>query len=361
MLHNVFEKTKQVSGEKMLSQKYTPSCVAECCISIEEIANIKMNLLEKRYFSIQSLSGNGATSCVRLIAKELQMYVHTLSCTAGCAEILKIFKQNMKNVLLALQCNTDQVLFLIKDIEGLNKTEKASILSAVEEIANIHAVCFYNNPIPGSKWYTYIFPEMSYYDKMVQLCRIVAEEEIDLEFDKIQELGGYKDFRNAINCLRCPEAHERDYADIENFSRILFTHETLNNKNGGMEELVVFSDLMVAIDLSEFRATREWFIQTLSDYSERQFNYGHKHSFVARHAQSCHRTVCLTRACACSNINILDMLEYSKLYRHYLLKGQSPLTRKMPDYDRKAKSLYTIAKIKATASQCKQLKKVLGI
>ena len=103
MLHNVFEKTKQVSGEKMLSQKYTPSCVAECCISIEEIANIKMNLLEKRYFSIQSLSGNGATSCVRLIAKELQMYVHTLSCTAGCAEILKIFKQNMKTVLHLIQ------------------------------------------------------------------------------------------------------------------------------------------------------------------------------------------------------------------------------------------------------------------
>lgn len=360
MLDNVFASTRYVQGEKLLSSKYHPKDVSECLLLEKDLRVIEDAVATKRYFSVRSDSGNGATCCVRHIARNAGFYVHTLSCSVGCSEIVRLLERNMKNVLLALQSSSKKVMFLIKDIEGLKKNERSQIINVIEEKKNIHSVVFFNEILCYSKWDLISLSAPDYYQKMVHLCWIVAEESIPIKFEVLEELGTFRDFRNAINLLSFPEGKQRDYSDIDDFSKILFTHETLNVNENDLERVVTFSDMLVFIDISDFRATKDWFIELASEYSDSYFCFKHKQTFIARNAQLCHRTACLKRACAALNIDVLEMGYCSQLHRHSILEFGHSQDR-TPDSESKSRALYTVAKLNATALQCKSIKKALSL
>ena len=103
MLENVFSKTKLIQRRKAvtaLSLKYEPRNTSECCISENDLLNVRRCLENERFFAVHSETGCGATICVKCIANEMgSFFVHELSCSNGCSEVIKLIKQHMKNVL----------------------------------------------------------------------------------------------------------------------------------------------------------------------------------------------------------------------------------------------------------------------
>ena len=57
---------------------------------------------------------------------------------------------------------------------------------------------------------------------------------------------------------------ERDHSDIDNFTKILFAHESVGCHD--IDKLTTFSDLICIMDTSEYKPTRYWFIDTAADY-----------------------------------------------------------------------------------------------
>lgn len=367
MLENVFSKTKLIEGEKQLSQKYEPRNVAECCISENDFLSVRHYLQNERFFAVHSESGCGATVCVKCIANEMgSFFVHELSCSNGCSEIIKLIKQNMKNVLLALQQQTKSILFIIKDIEIMKRNERSQITSAIEE-SNVRAVVFFNNVLYHTKWKKITFSPLDINDKMIHLCWICAEEAIDLDLEKIHQLAEFTDLRNAINSLALASSptgrtsiKERDHHSIDEYSKMLFVHENIGHED--IDVVSTFADLLCLNDVSEFKPTRYWYTECISDYIDRNnFEYHHKQSFVARNAQMVHRLTCLQNACKVFSIHLPEIKMYADLYRNLLLDNINPLKTTSSDYDYEAKALYTIAKIGASSSQCKILKKSLKL
>jgi hypothetical protein len=141
---------------------------------------------------------------------------------------------------------------------------------------------------------------------------------------------------------------------------MLFAHETIGHED--MDVVSTFADLLCLNDVAEFKPTRYWYTETISDYIDRNnFEYNHKQSFVARNAQIVHRLSCLQNACKVFSIHPPEMKMYTGLYRIMLLYNINPLKTTSSTYDYEAKTLYTIAKIGASSPQCKILKKTLKI
>ena len=361
MLENVFSVTKVIGGEKQLSSRYEPANSAECCISEYDRLNVLHHLETEKCFAVHYISGSGATVCIRCIANEQgTFFVHELSCSMGCSEVVKLVKQNMKNVLLALQQQTKKILFLIKDIDTLKRNEKAQLFGAIED-SNVHAILFFNSS-PCTNFKTIQFSPLTFYDKMIHLCWICAEESLDLTLEEIEKFANFTDLRNAINSmsLKCKKVDERDHASIDNFSKFLYAHESLGCAD--MNVLANFSDLLSLIDIAEYKPTRYWFIDYVANYVDsNDFEYENKQSFVARNAQLTHRVACLKNACKTLSINTNEIQMYGALYKYLLLKHINPLKSEMPNYKNAALSLYTIAKIGASAPQCKHLKRTLEL
>lgn len=357
MLENVFQETRLIPGTKQLCHKYCPENTSELCTAPSEIEEMRLMLASQRYFVVRGTSGNGATITARLVCKEAGCFAHDLSCGQGCAEVLRVLKQNMAHVLLALQSQKARVVYLLKDIECLNKSERSQILRCIED-NRINCVCICN-PNTTCAWPEVRISPPESYAKLVHLCWIMAMEEMTVDMDLLYRLADYEDFRYAINCMQLPEASRRDSFGIEDFQKILYANETLQSD---LDHILVFEEYVCAIDMCEFKPTRDWFIEIAADHVDRHFQYGRKQTFVARHAQFCHRNASLNRACNSLGIVVQDMCLYSDLYKKHLLNGQvPPFSRHVSDYEYRAKSLYTIAKMNAKASQCKQLKKALQI
>ena len=366
MLSDVFDSTKRVAGTKLLSQKYEPSRVSELCTTQSDLDQIRTALDTKRFFAVHSAAGNGATLTTRLVCEEERgLFVHELSCSAGCAEVSRVFKQNMTNVLLALQSQNNKLIFFLKDIEGLHKNERTQILKLVEQRENVVCVCFLNGLSPSCSWPIVHMTDPDPYLKRVHLSWIVAEEQLETELEVIERLAVQSDFRNAINALSVPECFQRDEATFEDFSKILFANETLQTDDlddlDDLTTLDTFTTLLTCIDTCEFSRTREWFVETTADYVDKHVTYLPKQSFVARHAQLCHRISSLKKACKIIGADSQDIWAYTLLYHHHLMQQVVPFSRTAADYPEKAKALYTIAKVNRSASHCKTLKRTLGI
>lgn len=363
MLENVFAKTKLIEGEKQLSLKYEPRNTSECCISENDLLNVRHCLENERFFAVHSESGSGATICLKCIANEMgSFFLHEVSCSHGCSEVVKLIKQNMKNVLLALQQKAKSILFFIKDIEIMKRNERSQITSAIEE-SNVRAVVFFNSILYHTKWAKVKFSPLSTNDKMIHLCWICAENDIDLDLKKIYQLAEFTDLRNAINSLvlkQTTNIEERDRHSIDEHSKMLFAHETIGHND--IDVISTFADLLCLNDIADFKSTRYWYTELISDYIEKNnFEYNHKQSCVARNAQMIHRVGCLRNACKILSIHTPEMKMYSVLYRNLLLNNINPLKTLSSNYEYEAKALYTIAKIGASSPQCKNLKKTLRI
>jgi len=363
MLENVFSKTKLIEGEKQLSLKYEPRNVSECCISENDFINVKKLLESEKFFAVHSDSGCGATICLKCIANEMgSFFVHEVSCASGCSQVIKLIKQKMKNVLLALQQQSKRIIFFIKDIEILKRNERSQVTSAIEE-CNVHAVVFFNNSLYHTNWKRMNFSPLTIHDKMVHLCWICAEEGIDIDLEAIEKLANFNDLRNAINSLsfkKSTNIQEREYHSIDDFSKMLFAHETMQHED--IEVLTTFADLICISDIAEFKSTRYLYSETIGDFIDKQeIKYSHKQSFVARNAQMTHRVGCLQNACKLFSIPPTEMKTYAFLYRNLLLNNSNPLKPTSPTYEYEAKAFYTIAKLGASSPQCKLIKKTLGI
>lgn len=360
MFSNVFSETKVVGGEKQLSLKYEPRNILECCCSEKDKLNIINHLEKERYFCVYSHSGNGATVCMKHIANEMCVFfVHQLSCSIGCAEILKLLKQNMKNVLLELQRQSKRILFFIKDFEILKRNERCQIIGVIEQF-NINAIIFLNNDLFVSSWKTIEFSQLTFDDKMIHLCWICAEESLDFELEEIERLANFNDLRNAINSLKFSGiVEERDYYEVDNYSKILFAHESLECDN--IHDLSIFLDLVCFTNITIHTPAGTWFTDMTVKFMENNsFKYTKKQSFVSRNAQLSHRLSCLRNSCKILSICRTELNLCSKLYRNIILTGNNSI-KNDSNYQINAKALYMISKIGASVSECKKIKAALKL
>lgn len=364
MFDDVFPQTRQVEGQKHFSMKYKPKNLGECCICEEDVKKLEYFLRNERYFCVRSQSGCGSTTCAEEVAKKLSFFVHYVTCSVGCTEVVKLMRQNMKNVLLEMQKQNKKVLFFIKDIEIMKRNERAQVTSCIEE-SNVNAILFYNDNSFFTKWKIVTLKEPTFYDKMVHLHWIVAEEKLDVEMDELENIANLRDFRYGINSLMIKNTNiltvqERDYSTVDDFSKILFVNETL--KFDTIDETCFFTDLFCTIDIADFKPSKYWFMDLLSEYIDNnRIIFTNKQSLIARNAQLVHRTSCLRRSANLIGVDIVNMSYYTSLLRKHVLDGETVYSSSLPDYFTRAKAMYTIAKINASAIQCKTMKVMLKI
>tara|TARA_B100001778_G_scaffold204995_1_gene169337 strand:+ start:997 stop:2112 length:1116 start_codon:yes stop_codon:yes gene_type:complete len=358
-------------GDESLCQKYHPTTVSELCTPSDSIEEVRALLGGERYFAICSTSGSGATTVAELLCKERDFVIHTISCSNGLADTLRILKENMCNVLLAIQSQNKRVIYFLKDITFLHKGERSQIMKIVEE-GQMFCIMFIT-PATTTAWKTVRLKDATKEAKLDHLAWIASEENLTVSCADLERLAEYPDLRNAITCLalhrdegdRSTLDTSRDQGNVEAFSKILYAHEIMKPGNSDFSLMVTFTDLFAVLDISEFRPTRDWFTNTIADFVDRvPLQYGSKQTHVARHAQICHRVVQLKRSCKILGIEPSDIDFYTKLYRHMLLQGSidwCASSRAAESVDDVAKAIYMIAKIRATASQCKVMKRKLQI
>jgi hypothetical protein len=214
-----------------------------------------------------------------------------------------------------------------------------------------------------TKWKRVTFSPLTTNDKIIHICWICAEEGIDMDLEQIYKLAEFNDLRNAINSLALKQStniQERDSHSIDEYSKMLFVHETIAHND--IDVISTFADLLCVNDVAEFKPTRYWYNELISDYIDKNdIDYKHKQSFVARNAQMVHRTTCVKNASKVFSIHPPEINLHAFLYRNLLLNNINPLKTTSPNYQYEAKSLYTIAKIGASSPQCKSLKQTLAI
>ena len=365
-------KTARTPQHDILPKRYRPLSVSELCTPFESIDEVRKMIVNERFFAISSTPGIGATAVAELLCRENDIVIHYLSCAQGCAEIVKVLKNNMHDVLLAIQSQTKRVMYFLKDIHHLHKGDKSTILKIIEETPTINCILFITSDITTS-WKRVDLLEPTNEARLVHLAWIANEEGLfnDETFDMtdLEELARFSDLRYAITCLglrASSSAEDRDTRCIEDFSKILYAHELLTpkvNDHATMTTLTSFTELLALLDVSEFRSTREWYTDILSMFVDQNLLIGTKQTHVARHAQICHRIMQLKRSCKTLGIDVCDMDLYSKLFRSSLLEGKEPLysSAHTAESEDQARSLYMIAKMRAPASQCKLMKKRLRI
>lgn len=346
---------------RVLHQIYAPRTVKELCTPQASIDQIYFHARQSRYFAISYATGTGATATARLIFEELGYFVHTLSCSLGYAEVHRVLTNNLCHVLLAMQSNEKHICYFIKDFQVLQKMEKRAIMKLVEKDPTLRCVMFLHEKA-NCEWETVYLLEPTEYSRRVHLWWIVCEEYMDVCDEEMDRLAGFRDLRNAISSLRMPGVVERNYDDIEPYTKALYACETLTTPC--LEHVVTFTELLSLSDLSGFRETREWFAKTTARFVDRHMKYREKQTHLARHAQICHRTMQLRRACKLVGIAPLDMELYSRLMQHHVgLIGSATDVFELPKSHSRdvMQAIYTITKMGSKAGRCHILKRNLGL
>lgn len=353
-----------------LYQKYAPASLEELCTSSINMQQIRSALEKHRYFCICSMSGNGTTVSTRLMCEHLNIKVFDVTCGSGYSQIYRNLNCKSANVIQALNNRQQKNIFFIKDINCLNKNEKSQVLKLIQDSEHLSCIIFVAEKTISPTWPSLHISEITLYEKQVHIAWIAAEESISITIPEINTLAEFADLRCAINSMDSNRKNtisafqQRDYSKVEDFNKILYTHETLSTKpykQHPLELCVQLFELILDVDATNTRSTREWFCDIAANYVDTYFDYTKKQTFVARSAQICNRISQLKAACKTINIHPYEMSLYSILLQTHIMNNQIYYTSNIIDYAQKQKAVYTISKMNLTAAKCKLLKRKLDI
>ena len=333
--------------------KYKPCYLAEVVGHKMEIKKIEELLGRRVHFNCAGCSGIGVSTTLYLVLKKCGFFMTSMSCSVGFAETHRILNANMNNVLFALQNIKTSIAYVIRDIEVLNRSDKASLLKLVSELRS--SVCIIVSSTPISSMDVVKFERPRSEEILEHLYWIASEECMEINVELFSNISSYEDIRTCINALGFG-GQNRDKYDPEPFLNCLYAHETLSSD---LDSVLTFADLLSNMDLCEYKPTREWFVSAASDFARDHFKIQNHQSHVARYAQICNRTGQLLRACSQIGISSLDMDQAGFIYKHKLLCEKFQLDKNAPESESKAKALYTIAKRFCKATESRQLKMLL--
>jgi replication-associated recombination protein RarA len=339
-----------------LYHKYRPNTLSEIIGHTDSICKVKQFLSSSQ--SLMGCIGSpgiGITSTVDLIVKDMGMTAKHLSCSSGFTDVTKVLKTNLKNVLFALQQIKTNIVYIIKDFDALNRSDKVTIVKLLIEIKHAHSIVI--SPVSISSVMCVHFTRPSNNEILKHLYWIVCEENIDISDDRLQQVSSFQDVRTCINAIESPHICDRDAYIVEPYLTCLYTHETMK---GSLNDVSTMLDLLCDMDSAEFKPTREWFAEVTSEFCTAHFDVGTKQTYIARNAQICNRTRQLSDACNNININVKDMDLYATLMKLCILNGSiRPFPESHPNYLKKNRSIYIIAKRQCKVSESKMLKSIL--
>lgn len=339
-----------------LYHKYKPNTLNEIIGHTDSIWKIKQFLSSsKGLIGCIGIPGIGITSTIDIIVKNMGMTVKHISCSSGFTEVSKVLKANMKNVLFALQQMKTNIVYVIKDFDSLNRSDKATMIKILMEVEYAHSIII--SPIDISSLTCVYFTRPSNDEILKHLYWIVCEENIDINDDRLRHISTFQDVRTCINAIEGPHIFDRDKSLVEPYLTCLYTHETMK---GGLNDVGTMLDLLCDMDLCDFKPTREWFSEVTAEFCTKHFDVGTKQTYIARNAQICNRTKQLTDACNSIDINVQEMDLYATLFKNYMLNGEMrPFPESDPNHSKKNRAIYVISKRQCKISKTKALKSIL--
>ena len=339
-----------------LYHKYKPNTLNEIIGHTDSIWKVKQFLSSSQGpLGCIGIPGIGITSTIDIIVKDMGMTAKHLSCSSGFAEVTKVLKANMKNVLFALQQIKTNVVYVIKEFDSLNRSDKASMVKLLMEVKHAHSIVI--SPVSISSLMCVHFTRPSNDEILKHLYWIVCEENIDISDDRLIHISSFQDVRTCINAIQGPHIFDRDNYLVEPYLTCLYTHETMK---GSLNDVSTMLDLLCDMDLCEFKPTRGWFAEVTAEFCTKHFDVGTKQTHIARNAQICNRTKQLSDACNIIEINVKEMDLYATLFKSYMLNGSMrPFPESDPNYSKKNRSIYVISKRQCKISETKILKSIL--
>jgi len=339
-----------------LYHKYKPNTLNEIVGHTDSICKVKQLLSSSQSpLGCIGTPGIGITSTVDIIVKDMGMTSKHISCSSGFTEVSKVLKANMKNVLFALQQIKTNIVYIIKDFDSLNRSDKASLVKLLVEVK--HAIAIVISPFSISTMTCVHFSRPSNDEIVKHLHWIACEENLDISDDRMAYISNFQDVRTCINALEGPHIFDRDKCRVEPYLTCLYAHESMK---GSLNDVSTMLDLLCDMDLCEFKPTREWFAETTSDFCIHHFDVGEKQTYIARNAQICNRTKQLSDACNHIEINVQEMDLYATLFKHYILNGSMhAFPERDPNCSKKNRSIYVISKRHCRVSETKILKSIL--
>lgn len=339
--------------------KYKPVALAEVMghqTSIQKVQDFLLSYASlHKTMNCAGPSGIGMNSTISIIVKEMGMTVKLLSCASGLSEVSKVLKENMRNVLFALQQIKTNLVYLITEFDALNRSDKSSLILILAEVKHAHCIVLSCNPIPSLTCVNFYRPSDN--EILEHLYWIASEENMSINHERLLHISSFQDVRTCINALEGPHVYDRDSVAIEPYLTCLYAHETLQ---GSFEDVSTMVDLLSDIHLCEYKPTREWFTEVTSEYCNAHFSISSKQTFVARNAQICNRTKQLHEACRLLDIHYVDMHLYGYLFKKSLLCGEMDRwSERDPSYAKRNRSLYVISKRLCKISESKVLKSIL--
>ena len=339
-----------------LCHRYKPNTLNEIIGHTDSIMEIKKFLSSSHgVIGCVGISGIGITSTIDIIVKDMGMTAKYLSCSSGFAEISKVLKANMKNVLFALQQIKTNIIYIIKDFESLNRSDKAALAKLLMELIHSHCIVISRSIISSLTCVDFNRP--SNHEILEHLYWIVCEENIDISDDRLLHISSFQDVRTCINAIEGFHIFDRDITGVDPYLTCLYTHEFMK---GSLDNVTTLLDLLCDIDLCEFKYTREWFAEVASEFCTKYFDVGSKQTYIARHAQICNRTKQLSEAYNSIGANKIEMNLYSMLFKHHIINGNiHAFPQSDPNHSKKNRSIYMISKQQCKISETKILKSIL--
>ena len=341
-----------------LYHKYKPNTLNEIIGHADSIWKVKQFLSSQGPMGCMGcigIPGIGITSTIDITVKDMGMTAKHLSCSSGFTEVTKVLKANMKNVLFALQKIKTNIVYIIKDFDSLNRSDKAAMIKLLMEVKHAHSVIISPNFISSLACVHFTRPSND--EILKHLYWIVCEENIDISDDRLIHISSFQDVRTCINALEGPHIFDRDRSLTEPYLTCLYTHETMK---GSLNDATTMLDLLCDMDLCECKPTREWFAEVTSEFCTKHFDVGIKQTYIARNAQICNRTKQLSDACNSINITTQEMDLYAMLFKNYILNGSMrPFPESDLNYSKKNRSIYVISKRQCKISENKILKSIL--
>mgnify|MGYP001238426082 CR=1 FL=1 len=339
-----------------LYHKHKPNTLNEIIGHTDSISKIKQFLSSSQgLIGCIGIPGIGITSTIDIIVKDMGMTAKYLSCSSGFTEVIKVLQANMKNVLFALQQIKTNVVYIMKDFDALNRSDKITMIKSFMEVKHAHCIVISPNIISSVVCVHFTRPSND--EILEHLYWIVCEENIDISDHRLRHISSFQDVRTCINAVEGPHIFDRDKSRVEPYLTCLYTHETLK---GSLQDVSTMLDLLCDIELCEFKPTREWFAEVTSEFCTKNFNVGTKQTYIARKAQVCNRTKQLSDACHSIQINVQDMDSYATLFKTYILNGSMrSVPESVPNHAKKNRSIYVISKRQCKTSETKTLKSIL--
>ena len=338
-----------------LHRRYAPRTLDEVVGHRASIDAVRDLLAAQKAINCHGISGNGISTVVRIILSDVAMVVKHISCAMVCSELLRVLDSNIRNVLSALKQDRAKIVYLVRDIEILNRTDKATVLKKITEMEHVHVVVISQSRVESL--HCVAFERPTDQEIVEHLYWIACEEGFEVDDARMAHISTYRNVRTCIMALDGPHVGDVRVACVDPYMRMLRAHETLDASLDASVELLC---ILSVLQGCEFSASWEWITDVFCDAVSCRFASTSAPTCIARHAQTCNRTKQLRLACKLLGVHALDMDLFGVVARGLFANGQlSAYPQTDADHGIKNRALYVLTKRNVKLSEGKRIRSML--